>query len=734
MADKTNRWELDVTPSNNDNIDGNDIAELNLPSTVNNAMRALASFDKKYALDMAGVNTVGGTADAVTVTTAQTIASYVDGLEFSFIASADNTGAATIDVDSVGAKSIEKMNDGGIEALDAKDMLSGGLYSVRYQSSSDKFILRNPEGVADDSIANDRLTVAHSLALSHTVANRTALKALDISRHKTIFLQESGREGWFDILAGTPPTDTQEGIYVVLDTAGYYAKRIFDGPILDIWFGVVADDAADDTAAMQGLAAYMKANSGHYVFDGGTRRVWPTLPTTGDILMDVRGTNGLTVEYLNGASIHAIRPNSTTDSTSVEAIVWEITGCTNFTCINPKLEQEGAKVPPFTDGVFHFVGNYTSSAKTEGVRITGVDQTGGIGGLVMRSPSSSAEADISRDIHFEGKFDKVYYPFNLQGNGNDAHANIKTTGCGRAFFVYNVRNVRGNVTSDNNSGYDDVNISSYTDTIYQNETSNVHVNYTCRGHSNVSGAGLSAINFVQSDATSRSAKIRGISIHFDVDISTHGGAAINIRKYDHLGALDGTARGHALRDIKFSGLISSGSSGFQVDPLNVMSGSSWSGETVYNIEFDQLEFQDAGSNALNIDGAGINTIGGHIVFKECYFDSALTLSNMAGKLTVQGSRLGGKYYDGDYSGWKVTHKPKGRVTLTYQGQSIATGGGTTVTLPLADATGVNPSVVVTPVSGVAAAFGVNPISSSSFGVLHDQAGSQNFNIHVEMNY
>lgn len=171
MADNDNLWDYDAaTPANNDNIGGNDIAELNLPSTINNALRELTAQNKAYLLDMAGKNTVGGTGDAITITTNQTFTAYADGQEFSFIASADNTGAATINVDGVGAKDLEKVKDAGFAALDAKNIFEGGLYAVRYQSSDDKFILRNPEGfeagsvgtndLADNSVSSDKKTAA----------------------------------------------------------------------------------------------------------------------------------------------------------------------------------------------------------------------------------------------------------------------------------------------------------------------------------------------------------------------------------------------------------------------------------------------------------------------------------------------------------------------------------------------------------------------------------------------
>jgi len=67
------------------------------------------------------------------------------------------------------------------------------------------------------------------------------------------------------------------------------------------------------TAAMQRMSNYMRSHPGRYFIDGGVRRVWPDAITHGSRLMDVRSTNGVTIEYVNDASIHAQHPNPDTD-------------------------------------------------------------------------------------------------------------------------------------------------------------------------------------------------------------------------------------------------------------------------------------------------------------------------------------------------------------------------------------------------------------------------------------
>lgn len=78
------------------------------------------------------VGTVGGTADAITLTPSPAITAYAAGQRFSFIASGANTGAVTVNVSTVGVKSITKS---GAVALAAGDIQSGALVTISYDGT-----------------------------------------------------------------------------------------------------------------------------------------------------------------------------------------------------------------------------------------------------------------------------------------------------------------------------------------------------------------------------------------------------------------------------------------------------------------------------------------------------------------------------------------------------------------------------------------------------------------------
>jgi hypothetical protein len=95
----------------------------------------------QYAQLQTGANkiaTVSGT-DTLTGSLTPAIAAYTTGDLFSFVAVNTNTGATTINLNSLGAKSITKQ---GSTALGAGDLVSGQVYLIEYDGT--RFQLINP--------------------------------------------------------------------------------------------------------------------------------------------------------------------------------------------------------------------------------------------------------------------------------------------------------------------------------------------------------------------------------------------------------------------------------------------------------------------------------------------------------------------------------------------------------------------------------------------------------------
>lgn len=134
-----------TTAASNTAVGGVSIAEGMSPASVNNAMRAMIADTAIMRNLLGGSATTGGSADAQTLTTGMTLAALMQGLLIGFEAGYTNTGAATLNVDSIGPKSI-KTPAGA--ALSAGMLTAGGIYLVAYESGADIFILIGAQAVS----------------------------------------------------------------------------------------------------------------------------------------------------------------------------------------------------------------------------------------------------------------------------------------------------------------------------------------------------------------------------------------------------------------------------------------------------------------------------------------------------------------------------------------------------------------------------------------------------------
>ena len=127
-------------------------------SEVNNTGRAVQGTLKRYFADLNGSLVAGGVADAYTLSLNETgYTSYFTGMHFACEINAENTGAATIDVNGIGAQSIVN-RDGS--ALNAGALQSGGIYEMRYDGVNFQVI----GSLAGASVSVDDATFTNSNA------------------------------------------------------------------------------------------------------------------------------------------------------------------------------------------------------------------------------------------------------------------------------------------------------------------------------------------------------------------------------------------------------------------------------------------------------------------------------------------------------------------------------------------------------------------------------------------
>ena len=118
------------------------------------------------------IATVTGT-DTLVGTLTPALTAYAAGNLFSFVAANTNTGAATININSLGAKSITKQ---GLTALAAGDIVSGQISLIEYDGT--QFQLINPtvvSGVSSISFGSTGLTPATATSGVVSVAGTLAV-------------------------------------------------------------------------------------------------------------------------------------------------------------------------------------------------------------------------------------------------------------------------------------------------------------------------------------------------------------------------------------------------------------------------------------------------------------------------------------------------------------------------------------------------------------------------------
>lgn len=127
-------WSL--TAGSNGSIDPNiNFSEGQSPPSLNNSARALMAAMRALYDAIGGGITYGGSGNTYTATNASIGAwtAYAEGQIIGFEPNATNSGAATLNVDTLGAKSIVK---GASTALASGDLVQGAFYLLRYDGTN----------------------------------------------------------------------------------------------------------------------------------------------------------------------------------------------------------------------------------------------------------------------------------------------------------------------------------------------------------------------------------------------------------------------------------------------------------------------------------------------------------------------------------------------------------------------------------------------------------------------
>jgi hypothetical protein len=142
------------------------------PSTLDDAGRALQGAVTREWTWRSFTETAGGTANAKTVTYAVAPADLYTGQKFAFIANTANSATCTLNINSLGAKTIKKDVAGVLTELSSGDMATGQYVEVTYNGTD--FIWTNWQGLSSSAAS---ATAAGIVELATTVETLTGTDA-----------------------------------------------------------------------------------------------------------------------------------------------------------------------------------------------------------------------------------------------------------------------------------------------------------------------------------------------------------------------------------------------------------------------------------------------------------------------------------------------------------------------------------------------------------------------------
>ena len=132
------KWS--TTAATNDDVDSTiNWQEGQSPASVNNSARAMMAAIAKWRDDMSGNLVTAGTSTAYTLTTNQGFTALTDGISVAARMDEVNGASATLNVDSLGAKSIASVYG---TAVGTATLRAGAVYVFTYDSTDDKWIVQ----------------------------------------------------------------------------------------------------------------------------------------------------------------------------------------------------------------------------------------------------------------------------------------------------------------------------------------------------------------------------------------------------------------------------------------------------------------------------------------------------------------------------------------------------------------------------------------------------------------
>jgi hypothetical protein len=195
------------------------------PSTIDDAGRALQGALTRTLNWSNYTVTSSGSANAYVVTYAVAPAAYCTGWRYSYITNFAVTGSATVNINTLGAKTIKKDVAGVLTALSSGDMASGQFVELAYNGTDMIWVNWQGASTAVPTANSTTEVLTGTDTTKFTTADSGAAlweKGSDIASAGTITVGEGGT---FDVTGTTTITDIDPGT----DKAGRTFRLVHEG-------------------------------------------------------------------------------------------------------------------------------------------------------------------------------------------------------------------------------------------------------------------------------------------------------------------------------------------------------------------------------------------------------------------------------------------------------------------------------------------------------------------------
>jgi hypothetical protein len=248
-----------------------------------------------------------GTGDAITLDLTPSITAYVTGAVYWFKATATNTGAATVNIDAVGAKDLKK-GAAGSTALAAGDITSGGVYAIGYDGTNMQLLNPGTQNITitaagaailDDASASDQRTT-----LGVVTATEAAEGLVEMATDAEIYAATSGAKAVMaqDLSTAAAPVALTDAATVAVDWASgiNFTLAIGGNRTLGNPTNGIAGTWRRIQITQDGTGSRTLAYGNQYVFAGGSEPVLTTTASAVDVLYIYCRTTSIFEVYVGG--------------------------------------------------------------------------------------------------------------------------------------------------------------------------------------------------------------------------------------------------------------------------------------------------------------------------------------------------------------------------------------------------------------------------------------------------